>query len=85
MARLFLCLLLFVTWLNRNITVPLSKPNIVFILLDDADARVLQSMSKLQALVAQQGMTFNNFIFNAPLLSLIFLSKTCPEGLQFTL
>lgn len=41
-----------------------ARPNIVFILLDDADTGVMEAMPKLQALIAERGMTLDNAIIN---------------------
>lgn len=48
-----------------------SKPNIVYVLLDDMDSKVLPYLTKAKSLVADQGMTFNNYMFN--------LSICCPS------
>ncbi|MGA7193141.1 MAG: sulfatase [Anaerolineales bacterium] len=46
-----------------------SRPNILFILTDDLDAKLgtLQYMPHLQQLMASQGLSFNDFLIDTPL------------------
>jgi arylsulfatase A-like enzyme len=44
-----------------------TRPNIVFILVDDASAVTLQHMPQTQALIADRGATLTEFIYNQPL------------------
>ena len=44
-----------------------TRPNVVLILLDDLDARMVARMPALQALVGDQGVTFSNFFVTSPL------------------
>lgn len=46
---------------------PTTRPNIVFILTDDLDVAEIAFMPKLQALMVQQGTSFNNFFVNVSL------------------
>ncbi|MBI5879987.1 MAG: sulfatase [Chloroflexi bacterium] len=48
-----------------------SKPNIVFVLTDDLDAAEIQFMPKLKSLIADQGMTFDNYF--------VAMSLCCPS------
>ncbi len=40
---------------------PAERPNIIFILTDDLDAKSISVMPQLKALIADQGVTFSNF------------------------
>jgi N-acetylglucosamine-6-sulfatase len=44
-----------------------TRPNIVFILVDDAAAITLQHMPQTQALIADRGATLTQFVYNQPL------------------
>jgi hypothetical protein len=44
-----------------------AKPNILFILLDDADARTFSVMPLTRELIAERGMAFENFLLNVSL------------------
>ena len=44
-----------------------ARPNIIFILADDLDAAEYAYMPKLKSLVADQGVTFENFFVNVSL------------------
>jgi arylsulfatase A-like enzyme len=44
-----------------------SQPNIILILTDDQDAASLDYMPQVQALLADQGTTFTNFLISMPL------------------
>lgn len=47
-------------------TPPSARPNIVFILTDDQEASI-ENMPRLRALVADQGLTFDNYFVSNPL------------------
>jgi N-acetylglucosamine-6-sulfatase len=44
-----------------------TRPNVVLIVLDDLDARMVAQMPGLQTLVGDQGVTFSNFFVTSPL------------------
>ena len=44
-----------------------ERPNIVFILADDLDRKVLEFMPNVKTLLADEGATFENFIYNIAL------------------
>jgi N-acetylglucosamine-6-sulfatase len=44
-----------------------TRPNIVFILVDDATAITFQHMPQTQALIADRGATLAQFVYNQPL------------------
>jgi N-acetylglucosamine-6-sulfatase len=44
-----------------------APPNVVFVMLDDATADTMRQMPATQSLVAQQGVTLDEFIYNQPL------------------
>src|SRR5688572_4152107 len=44
-----------------------GRPNILFVLIDDADTKLIERMPAAQALLADGGATLENFIFNQPL------------------
>ena len=46
-----------------------TPPSIVFILTDDQDAGLVDTMPNLKSLVAAQGTTFNHAYYNVPLCS----------------
>jgi arylsulfatase A-like enzyme len=52
--------------------VPLTQPNIVFIMSDDQDVETMQYMPRVQELLAAQGTTFNN--------SFVTSSICCPSN-----
>ena len=44
-----------------------TRPNVVLIVLDDLDARMVRKMPALQGLVDEQGVTFSNFFVTSPI------------------
>lgn len=62
-----LSLLVFTSGSTRLGTVQLSKPNIIFILVDDFDADLVEFMPQLKSLVIQQGVSFTDFFVNVSL------------------
>ena len=44
-----------------------TRPNIVFIMVDDASTMTLQHMPQTQALIADRGATLTQFVYNQPL------------------
>ena len=50
-----------------SVAAPVQKPNIVFILTDDLDARSIEVMPKLKTLLVDRGVTFSNFFVSYPL------------------
>jgi N-acetylglucosamine-6-sulfatase len=48
-------------------TASTTQPNIVFILTDDLDAHSIQYMPNVQALLADQGVTLENYLVSVPL------------------
>ena len=44
-----------------------AAPNIVYVLVDDADAKALRYMPLTRALIADEGATLKNFLYNQPL------------------
>lgn len=47
--------------------VPANRPNVIYILADDIDRKVLEYMPNVKSLLAGQGTTFDNFIYNIAL------------------
>ena len=50
----------------ENRLMPTAQPNFVFILSDDQDSESIQYMPRLQALLADQGTTFENMFVTNP-------------------
>src|SRR5258705_9355864 len=52
--------------INLNAEPAVERPNIILILTDDLDARMIEYMPNLKALLIDQGTSFDNFFVNVP-------------------
>ena len=52
--------------INLNAESPVERSNIILILTDDLDARMIEYMPNLKALLVDQGISFDNFFVDVP-------------------
>ena len=70
LASVVLCALLSIgsaAGSRQLVPVPPARPNVILILLDDADVEITESMPRLRAQFHQKGTAFNSAIANTPL------------------